>query len=914
MEFDYLVDHARRQVWCTPNQDSQGIFKLTRLTPSKGVSVYTDVMWRRLYLPEYVSTPVTPGPMPYNTNNDTKWHVFQVGQVNPSILALVPATDQWKSFASAMTEGKLIADIYTVDGICLPRFESYYMFNPDHDLIVAVKDNSAINFSFENDDIYLRLYANEYFHSLRSNQVDDRVWCEGRKLYDMSDYNDIKNSYDSYLALPGNVTAYVNGHIVSDISPGTVNMPLPQTGPVTTVEFVYDSSVYRTYEFKIRDLPVFHSELDSKLKYLLHYNNPQNTSVIDYQDDVDVYIFRKTGTITIGTVVTEIRKGVYYHRNTKDAVRSLTHRDYSIPVQYTDSLNIKLQELVSSLAFDPQELYVKLYIRKSGYERPLVFEDNRIHELYKIAMTPTNDGVKNAMVDIDSVMPYWRAPFLEKAKYPLIMRSECCDIDNQMVTDAYGYNAISTLIGDTPNNVIDVSGVKVARVPYGLQNGTGVYEYDNNGVLIGGVSYLQSGDTYLTNSILTENVEMLSGRPSITLDEYVLYELGIANPITLPTNTSYRVYNCSHVGGVPISSTLVDVTGSALYVVNANNELSWVGSSPSDYPIVRTDRRFLAYNVNLPTSNGLLSVTLAHNQRFQGSVVSRPMIIPMAQLDVFLNGRPLIEGLDYIMQFPRILIINKEYLINPNQIGSTQRIDVRYSGLCKSDFTSEKNNDYGFIEYGVLSNNSRFDIRDDKVLRIMVDGHLKTRSDLVFSEMHSGVSVINAINGKPYAIRDIIVPVKGLATGDTYALRAHSQVIDKAASDYLTSKIPQPPRTGPNGITARYQVFSPFFNKLIYDFSNGVISPVSQPLFYGPYTDQDLINFCYQNYEWLLKYDPISEVNNLPDQYVIIHPHNLFTTISLDAYAHKFLRKAVAIYGRGLINLSPHLTVTPTPP
>ncbi len=924
MEFDFLVDHARRNVWCTPNQDSQGIFKLTRLTPKKGVSIYTDVMWRRIYMPQLTTDPTggnppltspDPNAVPYNSNNDTKWHIFQIGQVSPAVLALVPTAWDWKSFADAMTEGKLVCDIYTTDGICLPRFETYYMFTPDHDLIVAVRSNESIPFDFENADYYLRIYANEYYHSLRSSQTNDLVVCEGKRLLSLADYTALKARYEYFKSLPGTTTAFVNGYIVSAINQGTVNMTFPQVGPINVVEFIYDSSIYRVRTFKVRDLPVFHSELDNKLKYLLHYSDPQSTDLIDYQDDIDVYIYRKTGDFIQGNnPPVPIRKGVLYHKNTKDAMRNLTHRDYSISVQYFNSLLGKLPQLKPTEPLDPQELEVEIFIRKSGYDRPLVYEDNRIHELYKLPMTPGNDLVKAALVDIDSVMPYWRAPHLEKAAYPLVMRSECCDIDNPMVTDAYGYNAISSLIGNTPSATSYASGSMVARIPYGLQQSCGVYEYNASGHLISGPHYVQGNELYSATTLQCTQIEVLSGRPSTTLDDYVLYEIGITDPLPIPANTSYRVYNCSHVAGIPTPGTLVDVTDSDKYVIDSSNRLVWVSASASDYPIVRMDKRFLSYAVNVNIGSGILQVNLSHYQMQNGNMVLKPMLIPMAQLDLFLNGRPLIEGLDYVMHFPRVVITNKEYLVDPETPGSLQRVDVRFSGLCKSDLTSEYNDDYGFIEHGVLSNNNRFDIRDDQVLRIIVDGSLKTRSDLIFSEMHSGISIVNALNGKPYAIRDIIVPVKGLATGDTYYLRTHSQVIDQAAGDYLTSKIPQPDRSGPSAIAARYQVISPFFNKIIADFINGVISIYSQPWLYGPYTDQQLIDHCRTHYEWLLAYDPINEANDLPDQYVIVHPHNRFTTVSVDAYAYKFLRKAAAIYGRGLIELSPHLTITPTPP
>lgn len=79
--------------------------------------------------------------------------------------------------------------------------------------------------------------------------------------------------------------------------------------------------------------------------------------------------------------------------------------------------------------------------------------------------------------------------------------------------------------------------------------------------------------------------------------------------------------------------------------------------------------------------------------------------------------------------------------------------------------------DFGFVEHGFLSNNNRHDIRDDKVLRITLNGSLKDRNDLQFSEGHDGISIVNSLNGQPYQIKDIIVPLKQLVNENTYSLR-----------------------------------------------------------------------------------------------------------------------------------------------
>lgn len=66
------------------------------------------------------------------------------------------------------------------------------------------------------------------------------------------------------------------------------------------------------------------------------------------------------------------------------------------------------------------------------------------------------------------------------------------------------------------------------------------------------------------------------------------------------------------------------------------------------------------------------------------------------------------------------------------------------------------------------------------------------KDELKFSEEeHLGVSIIDAANGLPYMVKDVLVPVKPYTAQDN-ELRDASRVIDKVVSDYLTLKLPQP--------------------------------------------------------------------------------------------------------------------------
>ncbi len=858
--YDYLRDHALKNVWCTPDQDMQVIIKLAKITGPGGVKTKARVLWRDVNLPDATNL----------------WNVYQIGHLHPIIIGLFPVVHEWTAFDRTCNEQKMVADIYTDEGINIPRFQTYYMYNEDRNLIVAVKKNPNIPFDFNKDDIYLRVYTNEFFNTLRASGTDDFIHVAGFIPTTTQDILDIQQEFLDYAALPGKVYAYVNGFTVSEIN-------LVHVSPGDIVEYVYDSSVYKVVDFKIGDLLPFHSTLDAKMKYLLHYAGADN-GVIDYQDDIDVFIFQPLAGNNF--------KGLYYHKNNKDALRNITHRDYSVVVPYiTRYRDILEKNGVAPIPIDPDDLYIRLHIRKSGYDRPLVFENNRIHELYKLS----DVDIVKSMLGMDSTVDNFRADVLEAAGYTEIMRSQCYQVTNDLVTKGYGYNAISVILGPTPSETYDFSvGKKAIDVPYGLQVNSTAYEYDSDGYLMGWYIH-PVGSRYICTNDTAQYVEMIGGLGGDHLDEYY-------NPSNIGINTkhSYRVYECRTISGLP-DNKFKDITDTTGKYTISGGRFIWLDTNLGNYPMVRSNARFIAKDYSLVVNKGEIKLSLTSMQKRSTTWSEWVMQVPLGEIDVFLNGKSLIRNLDYVIKFPEIVIINKEYLINPES--DPQNIHVRHRGFATKDLQLDDDGDYGFIVHGVLSNNNKYDIRDDKVLRITIDGALRERSDLVFSEFHSGVSVLDPLNGKPYQVKDIVVPFKGLTNEDTYSLRKKSIAIDKAVSDYLTLKLPQPPRPNPSAIPNRYKVFSPFLNKIIYDIDYG--SLVLQD---RVFSDTEVYSIC-KPYEKLLAFDPTTQALEVDDRFVIIHPHNLGFVAEMTVNQYRFLEQIVRLYCRSKVSLSPFVVV-----
>jgi len=856
MSLEYIVNHAILNAWCNPVQDLQSIVKPKRITRAIGVWGEFEAGKTTYELPDKTS----------------RFHVFQVGQLSPALMGLLESSGVWLLAADTCHQKLMVIDVYTQYGIQFPRTQTWYMVTKNRNLLFAIKEIPSIPVSLRTEDIFLRVYTNAFFQSRRAGIVKDDVRVAGKSIQNTEELLALQNLCADWEKKPGAVYVFVNGVKVSHL-----NMFSAAIGAY--VEIVYDSSIRTIVDFPLKDLKAFTSTLDNKTKYLLHYKD-QGAGTIDYHDDIDVFLVQKHPT-------RDRHRGVYYHRNADngDAVRMVTHKDYAIPTDYVSAY------LASQPEWTAEDVVVRLHIRNSGYSRPLVDEANRIKELYKMK----DSDVVESLLSMDAVVPNWTAAVLENSAYAAIMRSPTANMALGLVQDAYGYNAISKILADSPIFTQEVSGQQTAELPYGLQVRAGIYEYDTNGVLLGYYQHNQ-GATYVARNRTARLLEPVVGVIGNRLDETYGEQT-----MEIDQTLDYRFYTCGIEFDGTVNNHWVDVTDSNLYSV-INGVVTWFTNPLTTYTLVRSNRNVLAYGVDVNNASGVLRFPLTHLAMRGGSLTNRVMEIPMGELDVFLNARSLVEGVDYYVNFPEIVITNKAYLKD----GEVQHVDVRFSGLCKADFSREVITDTGFIDHGLLSANYRYDIRDDKVQRIIVGGGVFDRKQLLFAEDNRGVTVPDAKNGMPYSIRDVVVPLRGIAMDDTYALREKSLPVDKAVGTYLTTKLPQVPFTNPNAIKDLYAVVSPFCARLLFDMKNGILN---DPRLKSFYADADVFDIC-KPYEYLLAFDPTQD-NLLPDpNYVAIHPHHLKTVVDIDIYCYKFLTRAVKLYLKDRVSLTSFVRIS----
>lgn len=884
-----LLHHALDNVWCNPSQDRQFVWKLVNLSPTLSIRRYYQAYYERIPLP----------------TTEDYYHIYQIGKMHPGLLGIPKNVRTWMSLAYLMREHLLFSDVYTMSGLQFPRGDTWVWFTPTGNMYVAVKENRTIQALYD-QDLYLRVYSNAFFDSPRSNgkrEIIHRqitVTSRDQLLFFQRDIKlivDEKGGYPLY---------FVNGRFVNNISIVTAEI-----GDVC--EFILDRSIKRMVEFDISEQPWFLSTKDEMNKYLLHYDGGDEPPTIDYVDDIDGYLINPMG----GTRF----MGVHYHKNHKEWLCQLTHKDYSAPVS-------RFVEFVATHQTDPRHQIdpvkwpedrwttvvgkqLRLYIRDSGYERPLTTVAPRIQELYRLS----SDQIVRAMMEIDGTVDVWTAANLEESDYVKLMGMKSSllipvaynDPDvptekkqelEELVGSAYGYHGAAFILANTPSKVYMESGLAYADLAYEHQNQSTVFEYDSDGLLIDWY-YHASGTRWLVRNDRCVLIEAMAGNGNFR----VKFHEG-TDDVPITPGFNYRIYVKDKSFGVPKGDwediTFSDKRSDWGFFDPVDSVWRWTKSEEDFHGSVRSDDEFLCYSLSLLRQDGHLRFTVEHETtNTDGYWGSETVEIPYGQLDIFLNNRQLTENIDYKVIWPEIVINNIEYLTSNN----TQELLVRCSGFPDSPIERLPITETGFVRRGVLSRNDSYDIHTSKIKRIVVDGRFFHRDDVVFDEEMKNYTVDSVRNGAPYFIQTPPVVFRDVFEHDKLA-RDKDDEIHRQVSNYMTEHFELTKYDDPNFIERKYQVISVFANKLLHDLKEGWFYPDGIE---GNYGGVEIRQWC-KDYEWLLPYDIAN--TDYDTFHMNLRPHWEETPVSINLFKYRFYHRVLETYLRHPPDLAPYITIS----
>lgn len=841
-----IVEYGATHIWQNPLRDRNTILQLSKISPRNGYTNYGRVHR------ECIACPTVKG----------YYHFYQIGGNTPNRFALFSYKEKWFKLSDWCNENELVIHLYDKHGRCFPISEAYMYRMKNDNIIIGVSANKNKTLDFNDSPLYIHFYHNYFYQTDLKDDSADQIVYKGNIHSPQTSNQDVLTRYQvNKLKQKGKQHLIQNGYLVDVVDPS-------QFKNDDTLECFYDYSIRKVVDIPVSSLRTYHSTLDQKTKYLIHPPK-DDINIIDYRDDIDIFIYQKKAD-------SQNIKGVYYHRNMEDSVRMVTHRDYGLPVPYVMS---HIQHLDPHYVLD--EFYIRLYIRRNGPEKALISDVNKLKSLYFLS----DEEIVNALTMVNSTLPEWTADYLERSAYPAVMRSYREELTPALVLDAMGYTSTAKAFAN-PNHIIKLSkqGNHFA-LPEGLMNVCTIYEYNANGHLLGWYHHRNGAKHYPYNEGCVY-IEALAG---IGSEEISIHTTN--TPFSIEYNTAYRFYLTETESGEIIHPWRDNTSDPRIQVDKENMLVTYGFKNVGEAGVIIGDDKFLAYELDLDLRDGLMDFSLRYGQN--NSFV---LPIPPGKIDLWLNGHALVEDIDYFVDFPNIVVVSKTYIDDEK---SKQTITVRCTGF---PFTEEgvlkriKPRETGFIQYGKVSVNEHFDLHDDRLLRCVVDGGVFDPSVITFDEEGSAEVSRFADDGKPYSIETPYISLQSTLGVDIYEQQVKDHELSLRISDYLTKFLPKERYVKPPVIVDLYPLYSPFISAIALDLKyNRLKSP--------PVRTKALeIDKIIEKYKKYLPMDPA--VRGFDPKFCGVHAHAFKEYIELTARDLAFLEKVNDIYLKSQIDIS----------
>lgn len=860
---------ALANIYCAPYQDRKYSFKMVRINkpeqPFKGNFNVFNILKK---VPDQSGL----------------YHIFTIGNLNPNIVNLLLQSrewfkDVWVKVSDDMVLRNYIFKVYSQDGLIYPRDNLYYSFTDESSLLIALRVDFSLSTKFTASSFeYLQIYSNTYFREEEYGAlpVKNGIQYSFSFAYSNTDKVALQNKKTLWESNGGKTLVYVNGYYTNDL---TLNIP-----DNSYIELVYDQSIISKETYPISSLRTFSSIKDNKLKYLLFRDNVINR--IQYEDDNEIYIEDRSTSVT---------KGLFFYEHAQYAVRNVTDKDYGL---YTTFVNNQAQTLTNLTSGAISDKYVTLYTRKSGLSRPNVFSSLKLNELYKLPQ----DKELDVLTNVNYTLSELRADTLENSDYFNVASARPLNqLTAELCTSAVGYNGITFYLAKTPllvniPVVIPAVTTAIVDVPFIYQDASTAFEYDNTGKYLN--TYTTTGPVYPTNNPYVKYVDFLYG---VTPSNFGSY-LNNTAVFTL-THNEYRIISAVF-SGVSRLTNWVDITNDPTKVNIVGTQVTITEDINHLIKVVYFNQPNV-YDVDLNLTSGNLYFPLTIKEDRGTGLQVFPMDVPCTNIELFLNGNRLVYNLDYFLDFPNVSICNKTYIEYTLPV---QKLHVRAYGftLDKTQINSTEVN--GFINNGVLTRNSYYDIRDDRIFSVYIGGKLYNRDNVFFAENDNTIRTNDPLNGLPYSVSEPFIPVKAATGIDTLPIYLKNIESNKRISSLFNQIYPEPSIGTFDVISNRHILYSPTVSSFINDILLGVI-PAS--VYTTPYNDSTIITMLDSTYKAVHALDPIKF--NLPDSLVTIAPHFGNGTINLNLFQYRFISNLIRVITNNnpnLINISGYVNVT----
>lgn len=902
---DFVLQHAKENVWAEHIQDKDFSIKPARITPNGGSLKYAEVGLKAI-----------PLPFSESVKNSLYFHVYHIGQIPTTVLGIDIVDNRWTSIDVIAAEMECYVNVFLDNGYVVPRSKCYLMRTwPGKNILLAIEYDPKISFGYSlsvdagtnssqmipntlnNQDVNIRFYTNQYYYSAKRRaeaiNADNQMFVETGTFDSKMRAKIIANKNH-----PVKQGWFVLGGMIYDYDAVVNNYD--QLGK--EISIYRDESIMGVEYHRLQDLRVFTSNKNRNIrKYIVNLKTSADKLV--YWNDVEYYLGKMDASGFKGLCIPLMRK---------DPITTLTNRTHAIRTDIITDLMTSNNWMV-----DSDNIYIMAVLRQGGVEAGLVHQHTRIEELFKLP----DPVVLSAMSGVNALLSEWKASELEQDDYAQLIEAKQEAIIPDMVFNAYGYNAITRYHHPNPLKVegylnsngkewysVQLSNAASERnkllSPSGLH--IEVLEYDENGLLIGRKRFPYSnGGLLVAEQNPMRKVKLIEHYINNVDDQNL--DLGEIYTAKVESNDLTIFGFAAYITTSPSSSKQpkwLDVTNLKSYyyltdTVKADGSkvktLIWNTSVLNDIgarPMVRINNRscfksFMVKDLTLGYRNFPV-IKIPNNSL--GKVQIEPGCI-----EVWLEECLLIENIDYVVKWPNIYIGRRIKDLN------TASVAVRLSGLADPNTSQhELPRETGFVKEGILSVNDHYDIRNDRNIQIVVGGTLNHRDDVSFDER---LGKKQTLDGMPYQIRDYITPVELYTNRSTMEEKDKSTKIDEKVMGYLNEYL-----TLESNITGvihntRWLVVSLFLDDIISRLLKGWLSEELKQD-YLP----EVIEAWVKDVLYLLEVD-ISYFQTTNKNYIKLIPHGQPSNISLTPQQYKFVDLVAKKYLNGCVQTNHMITI-----
>lgn len=827
------------KIYASPNQDKQFRFSMIQVTdplvPARG----SVILFK-----EYKKLP----------DNASSYHVYTIGGLSPYTFNLLTkkhlwALDKWVNVEEDMNLRSYLMQFYNDDGVVFPRKKFWYLATTNSLSFAFKVDRETIENFDHTTCKYFRIYSNQRNtnEEVNSNAAGNPIRSFSRVVNNNVDKQTIQNQIADLEANGGKCLVYVNGYYTPKL-----RLSIPDG---STVEVIYDTSIETVETFTLGELRTFLSTKDERVKYFVY--RERNTNNLQYEDDLEIYLTAEYENKEYGT---------YYYQHKMHALTNVTDKDFALDTIYT---NNQASDLMAMFGGNIQDKKVVILTRRSAVNKELAYSSAKFHELYKLPHNVQRDVVANSNVGI----PHYRVENLEDHNYFKLMSVDTlAKVTNTFATSTMGYNGVTHYLGNTPNKVTNQGYVDV---PFLYRKHGLAYEYDSQGKMLG--YQLTDGALYHPLYPETVNVEFISG---ITAETFVLYEPSDLITIDRP---EHKIVACIHYSNEPQGNWRELTVGDGLIEV----EGGYITDLPLEYRVrVLYEDSVVAKDLYIPTDSTIFLANINVADTVGGNYMERRLDIDFEQVEVFLNGNRLTYKLDFFYKKGSVLITNKKYI---DYSLDKQLVHVRMTNPTTDPTSFNEKEVRGFISDGVLTRNCYYDILDDKIFSTFVDGKLRDRDSVIFSENDNTVRIDDVSNGLPYTVARRVIPIHSATGLPTRPYFNSNEELNASISTLFNYAYPEPKLDNINVIRERHIVYSPIVALAIKDVMEGIIPP---EVYTKENPERDILELFEDRYKFYMDMDPVRE--SYTSNLVGIHPHAGIHTKELNLFQYRFIERLVS--------------------